>query len=207
MDVWYAAYGSNLLEDRFLAYLRGGPVPGSGRLQHGARDSAPPAENRPYRLDRTMLFGFEAAGWGGGGVCFVQPERVVAGDTLGRAWLLTDEQLADVWAQENRGTVGPDLDLDALVARGSIDLGAGWYRRLEYLGELDGRPVATITGNEVPEPNAAGLAYLEVVGRGLMETWGLSASEAAVYLSSRTGNRGHVEAEDVELLLNSRRPV
>ena len=202
MDVWYAAYGSNLLEARFLAYLRGGPVPGSRRNQYGARDATDPVDSKPYRMDRTMLFGQDAPTWGGG-VCFVDPHRVVPGDTLGRAWLLTLEQVSDVWAQENGGTIGPDIDIETLIAEGSADLGSGWYRRLEYLGQFEGRPIVTITCEELPEPNAAGAPYLDVVGRGLIETWGLSPSEAAVYLASRTGNRGQVEPEDLERPLRS----
>lgn len=198
MDVWYVAYGSNLLRDRFLTYLRGGPVPDSDRVQHGARDGADPVDDRPLRLDLPLMFGGDAKGWGGGGVCFVDPHRDAAADTLGRAWLLTGEQLADVWAQENGETVGPPVDLVELAQTGSLDLGRGWYRRLHYLGEVEGAPAATITCDVAPEPNASGLAYLGVVGRGLIETWGLSASEAAVYLATRTGNRGHVDAEDLE---------
>ena len=112
---------------------------------------------------------------------------------MGRAWLLTVEQLADVWAQENGETVGPELDLAALVRDGSLDLGRGWYRRLVYLGELDGAPLATLTCDALPGLNAAGPGYLEVMGRGLMESWGSTASEAAEYLAGRDGNRGAVD--------------
>ncbi len=197
MLVWYAAFGSNVLRERFLMYLRGGPVPGSGRMQHGARDATDPVDSRPYPLDRPMGFGFESAGWGGGGVAFVDPHRELPGDTMARAWLITDEQLADVWAQENGQTVGPEIDLAVLAAEGSADLGRGWYRRLEYLGTLDDRPVATITCEAVPAPNPAGHAYLDIVGRGLMETWSLSAADAAAYLASRNGNDGHVDRDSL----------
>ncbi len=203
MDVWYAAYGSNLLEARFLTYLRGGEVPGSGRMQHGARDATDPRDSRPYRLDRTMLFGGEAGGWQGRGVCFVDPHRDAPGDTLGRAWLLTTEQLADVWAQENGSTVGPAIDLGELAAAGSADLGSGWYRRLEYLGELDGLPVATITCEVAPERNPPGLDYASIVGRGIVETWGLSPQEATDYLIARFGPSADVDGVDLALAIGS----
>ena len=202
MNVWYASYGSNLLEDRFLTYLRGGPVPITGRIQHGARDASDPLDSRPYRIDRPMSFGGESKGWNGGGVAFVDPHEVIADDTLGRAWLLTEEQLADVWAQENGETVGPDLDVAALVDGGSLDLGRGWYRRLAYLGMLDGLPVATITCETLPPLNAAGPAYLEVVGRGLMATWDWSPEAVAEYLATRAGNDGVVDAGEVVQLLS-----
>ncbi len=205
--IWYAAYGSNLLKDRFLTYLRGGEVPGSGRHQHGARDGSDPVDDQPYRFDRPLGFGRESRGWGGRGVCFVDPDRTVPGDTLGRAWLITDEQLADVWAQENGTVDGPAIDVEALVTGGSLDLdlGRGWYRRLECLGSLDGHPVATITCDSMPEPNAAGMAYLEVVGRGLIETWGMPAGEAADYLASRRGNVGQIDRSALEALLAASR--
>lgn len=172
-------------------------------MQHGARDATDPLDSKPFRFDLPLMFGGEAKGWEGRGVCFVDPHRDAPGDTLGRAWLISDEQLVDVWAQENGETVGPPLDVSALVADGSLDLGRGWYQRLHYLGELDGFPVATITCETVPKPNAAGVAYLDIVGRGLVETWGLSTKEAADYLASRSGNRGHVDAEDLSRTLGS----
>ncbi len=195
MLVWYAAYGSNLLRARFLTYLRGGPVPGSGRQQHGARDASDPVDDRAYRLPRQLLFGRSSQGWGGGGVCFVEPERHDADGTLGRAWLITAEQLADVWAQENGYTSGPAIDLDRLAADGTADFGrAGWYRRLELVDELDGHPVATFTDVDVPPLNPAGVPYLRVMGLGLGETWQLSPEAAADYLAERRGNAGQVDA-------------
>jgi hypothetical protein len=197
MLVWYAAYGSNLLTERFLTYLRGGPVPGSGtgRVQQGARNPAAPRDDRPLRIDRVMLFGQESRTWGGGGVCFVDPSNVIAGDTLGRGWLVTAEQLADVWAQENGATAGPEIDVRRLRADGHLRSGQRWYPRLEYLGELDGAPVATITCEHTPSPNAGGEQYLQVVGRGLMETWALDSAAAAQYLASRIGNDGQVDSD------------
>ena len=206
MLVWYAAYGSNLLAERFSVYLRGGSVPGAGRSQHGARDPSDPVEWRPYRIDRPMRFGFRSTGWNGTGVCLVEPERVAPADTYARAWLITVEQLTDVWAQENGQRVGPALDLDRLRVDGRADFGSGRYRRLEYLGALDGAPVVTITCDRSPPPNPAGAPYLEVVGRGLMETWGLSAGEAARYLATRVGNAGTVDAGGLTRALGADRP-
>lgn len=206
MLVWYAAFGSNVLRERFLVYLRGGSVPVSGRHQHGARDATDPVDDRPFRLDRPMAFGFESKGWGGAGVAFVNPHQVEPEDTLGRAWLISDEQLADVWAQENGRTVGPPLDLAALADSGSADLGGGWYRRLEYLGMLDGHAVATITCETLPAPNPAASGYLDVVGRGIMETWGMAPQDAADYLASRHGNAGQVDPDELAALLGRFRP-
>lgn len=116
--------------------------------------------------------------------------------TLGRAWLITIEQMVDVWRQENAG-IGPEsigvdrLDPDTVVATGRLDLEQGRYRRLEHLGPLDGRPVFTVTGGPemIDHLNEPSSAYLEVVTRGLVETWGLSADEAAAYIAAATSWR------------------
>lgn len=196
MLVWYAAYGSNLLAARFRTYLRGGPVPGSGREQHGARDPADPVADQAYELPRELVFAHRSRGWGGGGVCFVDPRPDAGAGTRGRAWLITVEQLSDVWAQENGHRVGPELDLDRVLAEGGAEFDrSGWYRRLEVVDQLDGHPVATFTAPEVPELNPAHPSYLAVMGGGLAEAWGLGAEEAARYLASRRGNDGHVDPD------------
>jgi len=89
----------------------------------------------------------------------------------------------------------PPLQLDALVADGSLQAKLGWYRSVEYLGTLQGHPVATFTSVDEPKPNPADEAYLLVVGRGLMETWNLSAQDAAAYLASCSGNAGYVDPD------------
>ncbi len=201
MLVWYAAYGSNLVRSRFLTYLGGRPMPGSGRREAGARDGSEPRAVAPYRFDRPLVFGQRDESWGGGGVCFVDPDRSVTGATAGRAWLVTGEQLSDVWAQENGVEVGVDLDLKAVVAGGTLDVGTGWYRRLLSLGELDGHPVVTFTCESVPELNPGDPSYVRIVGRGLMETWGWPAGRAAAYLAACPGNAGRFEASALVRLL------
>lgn len=190
--IWYAAYGSNLLEERFVAYLRGGEVPCSIQPQRGARNPADPIANRPFELSRALLFGRSSPRWNGGGVCFIGAAD--SGRSLGRAWLLTTEQFEDVWAQENGESTASPFDFELFVSQGSVRAERGWYRSVEHLGVLDGYPVATFTSADEPQLNAADEAYLLVVGRGLMETWGISAQAAASYLATSTGNKGHVDA-------------
>lgn len=196
--VWYAAYGSNLWSARFVTYLSGGPVPLSpaGRVQAGARDPSPPRADVPIRLPGRMLFGRSSAGWGGGGVAFLDPAPAPSptddGDdhrVLGRLWLITADQFADVAAQENGHPLPPGAaEPAALEPGGHVDVGPGWYGRLLHLGPgPDGAPVLTFT---CPDASPAALprraphpAYREVVARGLVETWGLTTDEAAAYLA------------------------
>lgn len=232
MLVWYAAYGSNLLHARFETYLRGGPVPGSGRLQAGARDPAGPQDSRPFEIANPLIFARRSRSWRGGGVCFLDPtvkapisvplglpgalrtpvSASIAGSpfasppvgaTAGRVWLVTSEQFSDVWAQENGLEVGVDLDIERLVTLGSMDVGTRWYSRLLLLGQLDGRPVVTFTCTAATDLNPGDGSYLHVVGRGLMETWQWSAEEAAAYLARCAGNLGMVEPASLTSLLGS----
>ncbi len=202
--IWYAAYGSNLLGERFLAYLRGGSVTGSNKVEYGARDASDPTTAVPYMLPRQLAFGYRSSRWRGGGVCFVDSSATSERDAFGRAWMITVEQLEDVWAQENgqyvKGGAGerPDwtLDLDELRANGNVRR-KGNYGRVEVLGHLEGHLVATITCDSPPALNSADLSYLRVVGAGLVETWGMDRFDAAQYLASCPGNQGVIDVEEL----------
>jgi len=194
--VWYAAYGSNLLRARFLAYLEGGSIggtDGSGPVEEGAADSSLPVDDRPLRLDGWQLaFAGESRRWNGGGVCAVVPG---AGEVLGRAWLITIGQLRDVWRQENSGVaLVVDDVVSAVTAVHQLDAARGSYRRLAPLGHLDGRPVMTITGTQevVARVNAPDPAYRQVVAAGLAETWVMSPGDINRYLARSLGIRSSV---------------
>ena len=163
--VWYAAYGSNTDAERLACYLEGGTPPGGTSRNAGARDPSPPRDVRPFVLDLPLRFAGAARGWQGGGVAFVETEPVPGTRTLARAWLLTTEQVDDVFAQEG-----------------------DWYDLLLPCGELEGRPVVTITGSRRPEPdpNPPSAAYLSVVVRGLSVAHGLPPEEVAARLSNNS---------------------
>jgi hypothetical protein len=195
---WYAAFGSNLLRARFATYLSGGPVPYRPDRGHqeGARDPAPPLADRPFTLAHRLSFAGSSRSWGGGGVAFIDPEPDPDALCLGRLWLITVDQLADVARQENGLAAAPVIDLDEVEAAGHVDLERGWYRRLLHLGPgPEGHPVLTVTTDRADrhQPRPAHHSYLRVVGLGLMETWDLDPRAAAAYLASSTGNAASVE--------------
>ena len=183
--VWYAAYGSNLLQARFAVYLAGGTYGEQGTDHHGARDATPARGWRHLEVAHQLRFARESRRWGGG-VAFLDPARG-SGRGVVRCWDLTVEQFADVAAQENGLTPGDvELDLDAVVARGEADMTDRWYGRALSLGELDGRPVVTFTSPQNAEPSPPGQPYLSVVAAGLVEI-GWDAPAIAGYLASCPG--------------------
>jgi len=160
--VWYAAYGSNLLRERFLVYLQGGRFRNRCKEYNGYKDRRPPLADHPYLIGRQMYYGNETSSWGDGGVCFLDPCQT--GRTPGRVYLISREQLADVQQQE-----GP---------------GSRWYPDRKKLGTLEGIEVLTLTNHVRRQEHNPPLDYLEIVREGLLETWGdrMSPEEADAYL-------------------------
>jgi hypothetical protein len=203
--VWYVAFGSNLLASRFRAYLGGGPVPHApGVLQAGARDPSPPRADAEAEIPHRLYFARSSITWGGGGVAFLDPDPSPPGVTTQcRLWLITAQQFADVYAQENQLDQPPAVDelLDAeRMATDPVLHRERWYGRLLPLGDgPDGHPMITFTAptTDVHRPRAAHRSYLRVVGAGLMERLGYDPAGAAGYLASRDGNRGVVDVDDL----------
>ncbi|MEM9467380.1 MAG: histone deacetylase, partial [Actinomycetota bacterium] len=96
--VWYASYGSNCSRERFLTYLRGGRPPGSTRDQIGARDSSDPLGDAPVEFTTAACFAGHSTRWGGA-PAFLEHEPAERPGALGRRYLITAAQFADVLAQ------------------------------------------------------------------------------------------------------------
>ena len=150
--VWYVAYGSNLLRERFLAYVEGRTF--RGKKHRGCADRTPPREEFAMTLPYRRYFAHRSTLWGGG-VAFL--DVFSPGRTVGRAYLLTTGQFADVLAQENGW---PDRTAKP----------KGWYRMTLGLGDLDGVPMRTITSMDRGPVHAPSEAYLDVIRRGEEET-------------------------------------
>ena len=192
-EVWYASYGSNMWWERFRCYLEGGVPPGATRRQVGARDPSPPSDSRGVALPYRMYFAGRASTWGGGGVAFLDHERLGVDDLAcarGRAWRITREQFDDVVAQENGFRPGEIVvDLDGLEPGDTRELpDAGWYRGLLVVDTLDGLPLVTFTSPEVrTDLNPPSEAYLRTIAMGLAECTGMSAEEIGEHLAPAAG--------------------
>lgn len=197
--LWYAAYGSNLSAGRFARYLEGGRAAGAQRTHPGARDATPPNGVRPVELPGRVFFAGQSSNWGGG-VAYLDVADP-RGGALGRAYRITDEQFADVVAQEMHREPGEVIDLASVLAARSLALGDGDYETLHVVGEIDGEPVLTFTCPDGAAPSL-GLAapsrpYLELIARGLLDAHDLEPREVLAYLADLPGVRGEWSPEQL----------
>jgi len=145
----YAGFGSNLLYERFMTYIEGGTSRFNHKPYRGCADQAPPKESLPITIPYKMYFGNKSGSWGDAGVSFL--DLTTETKTLGRMYLITKQQFAEVCAQE-----------------GQYD---NWYNHVIQLGEHNGIIILTITNrNKRPAYDPVD-NYLDVLKMGLKETY------------------------------------
>lgn len=157
--VWYASYGSNLLQDRFNCYLFGGKVQGMSRPSHGARDPTPARDSAVLQVPYRVFFAHARKSfWGFGGSAMLDLTPHDPSETLIRLYKVTLQQFNDIVAQENG--LRPPLaavnrltceDLEKLRGKEagnfSVQFERGWnyYPVVAYLGEHNDAPILTFT--------------------------------------------------------------
>lgn len=173
-SVWYAAYGSNLLPERFATYLTGSPADGRYGAHRPAPDSSLPRESRRSTIAHPMFFAGWSVRWSSP-VAFAELAPVPDAAFPCRLYLVSVGQLMHVVGAENGDHELPPFALD------DVDVGAwtpvpvatdgdpsrGKYDALLRLPDVDGRSVWTVTtarplGRGVPVE-----AYLATIRRGL----------------------------------------
>ena len=152
--VWYVSYGSNMLEERFLHYIKGGYY-GSSTPRQACYDTTLPEAVKTFKIPYNMYFGNQSRSWNGGGVSFLDTSE--KGFALGVAYLITREQFEHVSAQENGGR--------------RPQKGYGWYENIIDLGELDGFEVKTITNEEIHPYNEPSTGYLATLYKEIRQNW------------------------------------
>ncbi|MDC3424080.1 hypothetical protein NC797_06110 [Aquibacillus sp. 3ASR75-11] len=190
--VWYASYGSNLCEERFLCYILGGRPPGSAESEVGARDKTLPRDSQPVKFKFPLYFTGYSSRWGGGGavIGLTEPESE---ETLGRMFLITKEQFVDVVRQEN-GIDDFEIDFEKVIKNKSFVMQESFYGNIVYTGDCEGYPIFTFTSyrdmkdNEISIPSES---YLKMLIRGYQETFDLTNKEIAEYLIIKPGVQGH----------------
>ncbi|WP_330230056.1 histone deacetylase [Nocardia sp. NBC_00508] len=199
--VWYAAYGSNMSLTRLRTYLRGGCPEGGTLTLPGCRDRSDPIRSVPLLLPGLLYFATESLTWTGGRA-FYDPD--CPGEMAAHAHLLTAAQFGDIVAQEMYRAPGTELDLAAVIDRGTTTLGPGRYETLVCAGTYDSYPVLTFTApwryRDVPgNPPAA--AYVRHLAAGLRAAHGWSIRTTAGYLATRPGADRRWTPDSVHALL------
>jgi hypothetical protein len=201
--VWYASYGANLLKERFMAYIRGGKIPGSAVQEVGSTDPTPPAGDQRILILHPLMFAGASVRWGGGGVAVIGEKMDPAAKTLGRMYLVRRRQFQDVLRQENGlgdPRTDPGLDLDEVIRTGRASYGEGFYNTVLHLGEEAGYPIFTFTASWTPGVSpirAPSPRYVRVIAQGLRETYALSTEGIVEYLEALPGVAGAFSAKDL----------
>lgn len=201
--IWYASYGSNLLESRFLCYLIGGRPEGALRACRGCSDQSPPLRSEPVDIFHQLYFARESQTWSGGGVAFIGKPPNTSPKTYGRMYLIPEEQFCEVMAQEMDIDERIGIDFGHVEAKGSAVVKENvWYGRILSLGRYDDFPIFTFTFEEDKQPlRKPGHAYLRTISTGLKETYNFANEEIAAYLAAQPGVSGnYTTTELLELL-------
>ena len=158
--VIYAAYGSNLLKERFLVYIQGGNY--QNRNYKGCTDKAESEDLGWMRVPHRLYFAKKSSRWENKGVAFLSCEKEEKPQyhAVVRLWKISESQFIDIHEQE----------------------GKSWYHKILVLGEKNGLEIKTITGCWMCELNTPSEKYLDVMKKGLKETTGWNDEQIENYI-------------------------
>jgi tetratricopeptide (TPR) repeat protein len=206
--VWYASYGSNLCSRRFMGYLEGGQPDGASGCHPGCRDRTPPKDDQPIKISYPLYFAKQSPAWGGRGVAFIGLRKEETEATLGRMYLITEQQFIDVVSQENDGA-NISIDFQEVKQRGSMVFHESWYGNIVYLGEQDGFPIYTFTSGKniaLEAPVAPSAQYLQYLISGLKEVYPVTDEDIVKYLITKPGIKGSYTIGELANLLGDQVP-
>ncbi|MDC3411916.1 hypothetical protein NC797_02605 [Aquibacillus sp. 3ASR75-11] len=196
--VWYSSFGSNLCEDRFLCYIKGGQPAGSTKSEKGARDNTSPVDVQAIELDYPLYFASYSSRWDGG-VAFIGTSSSETNKSLGRMYLITKEQFVDVVRQENE-TDDITINFESILEKGSIMVRESLYGNVLHVGDQDGIPIFTFTHKEdmnKREFTQPSERYLRMLISGYKEAYDMTDEEIARYLVTKPGVKGNIVEEEL----------
>lgn len=194
MDVWYAAYGSNMSRERFDCYIRGGRPPGGARTYSGCRDPSPPRDERTTEIAGELVFGGTSRTWGGG-VAFLDADSSES-PTKACLYRIALDQFEDVVAQENwldPGAIRLEIPLSPRVVL-EDELS---YGLVLVLGELEGIPLVTLTKSRRAAPAPPSPPYVRHVAKGLAEAFSMTTDGIVGYLLEKPGIREGLSRDEL----------
>jgi hypothetical protein len=202
--VWYACYGSNLLEERFLCYIKGGRPEGAETNYKGCSDSSEPTESEEFYICSELYFAKNSSSWNGG-VAFIRTHFEPEASTLARMYLITKGQFVDVARQETKTESKLNLDFDLAIKDGSfIFKQRSWYGNIVYLGEQNGYPIFTLTNESDLQPlTKPSHNYLKTIIKGIKEAHDFDDKTIFDYLKTKKGIAGNYDNEELSKLFIS----
>ena len=201
--IWYASYGSNILEERFLCYITGGQPKGAKRINKECSDKSLPLQNKKILINSELYFAKESGTWSKGGVAFIKTHFDKSQQTYGRMYLITEEQFAEVVKQETDSEEKPVIDFKSITEKGSgIVKENSWYGNILFLATQDEFPIFTFTfQDDTQKINKPGKEYLKPIINGLRETYHFNDDEITDYLSSKAGISGNYSVNELKDLM------
>lgn len=202
--IWYACYGSNILEERFLCYIKGGQPKGATTTYEGCMDKTLPADNEDFYICSELYFARESSNWDNGGVAFVRTLFEPQASTIGRIFLITKGQLTDIARQETKTKTELTIDFDKAVEDGSyIFKRPSWYGNLLYLGQQSELPIFTLTNeNDLQPLIKPSRNYLKTICRGIREAHNFDSKTIFEYLRTKRGVSGNYNDEELLNIIN-----
>lgn len=202
--IWYASYGSNLLEDRFNCYIQGGKPKGSTKNYEGCRDKNLPIEKEETYISSDLYFAKKSKLWNDGGVCFISNIFGSGKETLARMYLITKEQFIDVVKQETNNISELKIKFDKAIIDGDLIFKQNsWYGKIIYLGNKNNYPIFTFTNEiDIEEENKPNENYLKTIIEGIKETFiNLNEFDILEYLIAKKGiAENYTKEELIEII-------
>jgi gamma-glutamylcyclotransferase (GGCT)/AIG2-like uncharacterized protein YtfP len=155
--VWYVAYGSNMLEERFLCYINGGKFRGNGRNHIPCKDVTPPRAKMRYPIPNNMYFANSSGSWDESGVSFLDVSSDKEGFAYGVAYLISRTQFEHICNEENAGKF-PTGE-------------SKWYNKKFLIENRDGMEFWTVTNAGRIPTTPVKERYLLVLKEGLKENY------------------------------------
>ncbi len=202
--VWYACYGSNILEERFLCYIKGGQPKGAKTTYEGCRDKTLPSGNEDFYICSELYFAEKSKNWDNGGVAFIRTLFEPQASTIGRIYLVTKGQLIDIARQETNTKTELTIDFDKAIEDGSyIFKRPSWYGNLLYLRQQNDYPIFTLT-NEIDlqpltKPNKS---YIKTISEGINEAHNFDNKTIFEYLITKRGINGNYSDQELLDIIN-----
>ncbi|AEV98128.1 hypothetical protein A4D02_33605 [Niastella koreensis] len=202
--VWYACYGSNILEERFLCYIKGGQPKGAKTTYEGCRNKTLPADNEDFYISSELYFAKESNNWDNGGVAFVRTLFEPQASTIGRIYLVTKGQLIDIARQETNTKTELTIDFDKAINDSSYILKRpSWYGNLLYLGRQNEYPIFTLTNENDLQPfTKPNKNYIKTISKGIKEAHNFDDKTIFEYLKTKGGIKDNYTDQELIEIIN-----